>query len=248
VTPSGGGTSDSKTFEIFDVTSDTEGNGDTDDNTEGDGDTDDNTEGNGDTDDNTEGNGDTDDDSGGDTTALLDAGSGQDAAEPDADGDGLPDFIECVVNIDTDEDGIPNCEDDDDDGDGVPTRDEQGLDTDGDGIPNYLDADDDGDTYPTSFELQLGDSDEDGIPDYLDDDDDGDGLLTRDEAWDLDNDGVADPWQNGTNLRFGGGVGCSLAEAPANGLGLGGIASLVTLAALLNRRRKWQGSALKPQR
>ena len=39
-------------------------------------------------------------------------------------------------------------------------------DTDEDGLPNYLDTDDDGDGILTKDEL--GDSNDDGIPDYLD--------------------------------------------------------------------------------
>lgn len=63
------------------------------------------------------------------------------------------------------------------------------LDTDEDGIPNYYDFDDDGDNVPTAAELGSDplnpkDSDNDTIPDYLDEDDDNDGVLTRNE--DLD--------------------------------------------------------------
>jgi hypothetical protein len=69
------------------------------------------------------------------------------------------------------------------------------LDTDDDGIPNYLDDDDDGDNVLTSAEINNSDGDNnpttnpmntdadlpngDDIPDYLDNDDDGDGALTR---------------------------------------------------------------------
>ncbi|TRO63303.1 hypothetical protein [Christiangramia sabulilitoris] len=73
-------------------------------------------------------------------------------------------------------------------------------DSDEDGIPDYLDRDDDGDNVPTDLELLnsandpvneagLRDTDEDGIPNYLDDDDDNDGVLTRYEVSedDLDN-------------------------------------------------------------
>ncbi len=68
---------------------------------------------------------------------------------------------------------------------------EDGFDTDGDGLANFVDFDDDGDNIPTSEENpdpdgdgDLSDSqnsDTDNIPDYLDDDDDGDGVRTRDE-------------------------------------------------------------------
>ncbi len=59
-----------------------------------------------------------------------------------------------INEADIDEDGFPNYYDDDDDGDGILTRNEVPLDendepiftdTDGDNTPNYLDNDDDGD-------------------------------------------------------------------------------------------------------
>lgn len=64
------------------------------------------------------------------------------------------------------------------------------LDTDEDGIPNFMDEDDDGDNVPTIDEIEIDnegniiytDTDGDGTPDYLDPDDDGDGILTIDEA------------------------------------------------------------------
>jgi len=60
------------------------------------------------------------------------------------------------------------------------------TDTDEDGLLNYYDFDDDGDNIPTSAELgddplNPRDSDGDGIPDYLDEDDDNDLILTRNE-------------------------------------------------------------------
>jgi hypothetical protein len=60
------------------------------------------------------------------------------------------------------------------------------TDTDEDGLLNYFDFDDDGDNIPTSTEigsdpLNPRDSDGDGIADYLDEDDDNDLILTRNE-------------------------------------------------------------------
>ncbi|MEY8847744.1 hypothetical protein AB9K26_02955 [Psychroserpens sp. XS_ASV72] len=91
--------------------------------------------------------------------------------------------------VEDDEDGIQR-EDEDINQNG----DLEDDDTDNDGIPNYLDVDDDGDNVLTINELDTDnldgddnpltnpmDSDGDTIPDYLDTDDDGDGVLTRDE-------------------------------------------------------------------
>ncbi|WP_271393915.1 hypothetical protein [Aequorivita sinensis] len=85
------------------------------------------------------------------------------------------------------------------DNDGVPREYEFAGDTDDDGLDDMYDFDDDGDNVPTVFELNLEDDDEDpfsnpkdtdgdGVPDFLDNDDDNDGVLTRfeDENLDLD--------------------------------------------------------------
>ena len=83
------------------------------------------------------------------------------------------------------------------------------LDTDNDGLLNYYDEDDDGDNVLTIIELGIEfvlgntetplDSDEDGIYDYLDDDDDNDGVLTRYE----DANGDLDPTNDETELDEG---------------------------------------------
>ncbi|MFN3255495.1 MAG: LamG-like jellyroll fold domain-containing protein [Ilumatobacter sp.] len=80
--------------------------------------------------------------------------------------------------VDTDNDGLWNCEEDaNTDADGDPGTNPE-PDTDGDGTPNYLDADDDGDGTPTASEnadpngdgdpRDALDSDWDGQPDWLD--------------------------------------------------------------------------------
>ena len=84
---------------------------------------------------------------------------------------------------DTDNDGLLNACDTDDDGDGILDSDEEAGDTDGDGIPNTLDSDDDGDGIPTVIE-GTDDQDGDGISNYLDSDSDGDGL-SDDFEWDF---------------------------------------------------------------
>lgn len=142
----------------------------------------------------------------------------------DDDGDGLSNSEECPGGApcrDTDDDGIPDYQDPDDDNDGIPTASENppDQDTDSDGIPDYRDDDDDGDGRPTREEdlnedgdgdpsTNPTDLDEDGIPDYLDPDDqggptgdlDGDGLTNEREGElgtdpllaDTDGDGVGD--------------------------------------------------------
>jgi uncharacterized repeat protein (TIGR01451 family) len=136
----------------------------------------------------------------------------------DHDGDGILTGGEDVnedgdpTNDDADGDGIPNYLDPDDDGDGISTADEDvngdgdptNDDTDRDGTPDYLDpdVDHDGDGVSTVDEDVNGDgdatnddSDGDGIPDYLDLDDDGDWIPTADE--DVNGDG--DPTNDDTD-------------------------------------------------
>ena len=139
--------------------------------------------------------------------AYLDPNDAVSSNPGDGDGDGIPDDQECPTGIpcvDSDLDGIPDYMDGDDDGDGIPTSEEDadtdndgnpatnpGPDGDGDGVPDYLDpdtTDDDGDGLTNQEEDANGDGnpdnddlDGDGIPDYLDPDDDGDGRTTQEE-------------------------------------------------------------------
>jgi hypothetical protein len=83
----------------------------------------------------------------------------------DHDGDGIPSVMEGIdIEQDTDNDGIPDYLDIDDDGDNVKTSTETQNsggdptdtgypDTDGDGTPDYLDVDDDGDGVDTKWEV-----------------------------------------------------------------------------------------------
>jgi hypothetical protein len=113
--------------------------------------------------------------------------------QPDSDGDGIPDAVECPSGAscpDADGDGTPDYLDTDSDGDGIPDSVEGTGDVDGDGVPNYLDLDSDGDGIPDSVECPSGapcpDTDGDGTPNYLDIDSDGDGIPDSVE-------GIADP-------------------------------------------------------
>lgn len=103
--------------------------------------------------------------------------------------------------VEDDNDGIPaHLEDDNTDGDNNHLTNPR--DTDNDGIPDYLDSDDDGDNVPTANENPdpNGDGDlsdalnTDGtdLPDYLDTDDDNDGVITRYEDTNGDNDPTTD--------------------------------------------------------
>lgn len=139
----------------------------------------------------------------GGTSGDSDAGAGG----GDRDGDGLTDAEECPPGAecpDFDNDGFPDVEDPDDDGDGVPTStedldgdgDPRNDDTDRDGEPNYLDTDDDKDGILTKFEDINGNgnpaddnTDQDEFPNYLDTDDDNDTIPTNKERPDPNQDG-----------------------------------------------------------
>lgn len=94
-------------------------------------------------------------------------------------------ILEVIDCIDNDNDGVSTAQEDLN-GDGYPGND----DTDNDGIPNYLDEDDDNDNVDTIDETTgIGagfsgvsyifiDTDSDGIENYIDNDDDGDGILS----------------------------------------------------------------------
>ncbi len=105
--------------------------------------------------------------------------SGGDCLDPlsvDSDGDGVDDFTEVgdpTDPLDTDEDGIPDALDPDDDGDGVPTQEEGPTDADGDGIPAWRDPDSDGDGALDGDESSVDDADCDTIPDRFDGIEDG---------------------------------------------------------------------------
>lgn len=128
--------------------------------------------------------------SGSGATVFVITGFTDETANANPDNDGLTNIQEGWISggpyLDTDEDGIPNYLDKDDDGDNVPTVtelansdndpvNEQGFrDTDEDGIPNYLDNDDDNDGVLTRFEVQEGDENNpelfqtaEGIANYL---------------------------------------------------------------------------------
>ncbi len=162
-----------------------------------------------------------------------------DAFDPDcaAPGDCPGDVVAMAAPLpDFDSDGTPDVRDVDDDGDTIPTADEDvngngdptDDDTDGNGAPNYLDPDDDGDGLDTATEFAdsqqigenpetgvLGDPDGDGIPAWLDPDSDGDGVPDEEEGRDDDDgDGVpnhldADD-RSGERGFAGGGLGCGV--------------------------------------
>jgi len=119
----------------------------------------------------------------------------------DADGDGIPDYLDLDSDNDgipdasegrrdSDKDGLPNFIDKDSDNDGIPDIIEGAEDFDRDGKPNYIDTDSDNDGIKDSDE-GLDDPDNDGNPNYLDIDSDGDGAKDISEATrDSDGDGI----------------------------------------------------------
>jgi len=172
---------------------------------------------------------DTTDDRDSDNDGLTDAQEAKLKSNPhsvDSDNDGINDNEEIGSNIDdpldSDNDGILNLNDKDDDNDGLFTLYEievgtnplaidtdndglsdkaeltnsdgniQILDSDNDGMINAVDSDDDNDGLMTSVELSLG-------TDPMKEDTDGDGILDGDEVGsdtnnpnDIDNDGIPD--------------------------------------------------------
>ncbi len=101
------------------------------------------------------------------------AGCNLDDCAVDTDGDGLSDCEEGDAN--NDGDAFPDCNDDDSDGDGISDADEGSADSDDDGTPDRVDDDSDGDGIRDEFEGDA-DPDEDGLPARVDDDSDGDGV------------------------------------------------------------------------
>ena len=115
----------------------------------------------------------------------------------DGNGDGIDDNIAIK---DTDQDAIADRLDVDSDNDGIPDLIEGKLDSDNDGTPDYLDVDSDNDGISDATEANVStlDTDSDGIDDSYDVDQVGgvdannDGIADSSSLPDLDNDGVAD--------------------------------------------------------
>lgn len=120
----------------------------------------------------------------------------------DTDGDGISDYYD-RCDVDSDDDTLPNCQDEDSDNDTIPDYVEARLtlltpaDSDDDGLYDFIDTDSDNNGIPDSAEGQctqvLGedgnpvlenghpkytclDTDDDGLPDYIDDDNDNDAV------------------------------------------------------------------------
>ncbi len=154
-------------------------------------------------------------------------------SDPDKDGDSVPDEHDNCIDIvnhdqiDTDQDGVGDACDSDDDGDGVedtndafPTDPTEASDLDGDGTGDNADDDRDGDGVENSEDAfpedasRAYDTDGDGIADVNDDDDDGDGLLDVEDNFRLMPFSAIDqpgPYTVGTTERqFTGSTGRSL--------------------------------------
>jgi gliding motility-associated-like protein len=122
----------------------------------------------------------------------------------DTDGDGTPDWLDldsdndCIpdsyeLTVDTDVDGQGDWRDSDSDGDGIPDNVEADgscanpVDTDNDGIPDFRDLDSDNDGIPDAIEKGPNgstplDTDGDGTPDFRELDSDNDGITDEDEV------------------------------------------------------------------
>jgi len=123
----------------------------------------------------------------------------------DADGDGVPDYLQPQAPVGAPVTNPPaNL---DSDNDGIPDADEGTGDTDGDGIIDSMDIDSDNDGVLDEDETAR-DSDNDGIPNYLDLDSDNDGLTDTTEAGgsDLDGDGIVDNFADTDNDGWDDGV------------------------------------------
>jgi hypothetical protein len=151
---------------------------------------------------------------------------------PDEDGDTIMDHHEGLAPLegedapwhDFDEDGIPNYQDLDSDGDGLSDEIEAGdidpitfpFDSDNDGMADFVDLDADGNCLEDGVEGD-GDIDMDAVPDFADTDDDGDLISDAVEIGlgcdfpdhdgdgvpdyhdpDSDDDGIADVYEGGT--------------------------------------------------
>ncbi|WP_269013455.1 putative Ig domain-containing protein [Aquirufa nivalisilvae] len=121
----------------------------------------------------------------------------------DGNGDGWDDRGQYVPVIDTDKDGTPDFLDLDSDNDCIPDRVELGGDIDGDDKPNFRDLDSDNDGIPDALEAvscnSPVDTDKDGAKDFEDLDSDNDGIPDKIEAGsdpnnpvDTDKDGTPD--------------------------------------------------------
>ena len=138
----------------------------------------------------------------GTATADFDGDGIVDAIDLDDDNDGIPDTQEGDGTIDTDGDGMPDSMDLDSDGDGLtdafeadPTN---NFDTDGDGIvDNFADTDGDGLNDTTSPNMVPVDSDGDGMPNFQDLNSDNDLFTDAIEDGDFDGNGIHDSIESG---------------------------------------------------
>jgi len=127
------------------------------------------------------------------------ADPGDDIINLDNDNDGIPNTVE--GDADQDADGIPNFQDLDSDNDGITdNREAGGVDADSNGIVDDLvDSNNDGlDDGVATNPLPVPDTDGDGLADYLDSDSDQDGLPDLLEAGgtDADANGLVDGFQD----------------------------------------------------
>jgi len=145
---------------------------------------------------------------------------GDDILDLDSDDDGIPNAVEGPG--DNDGDGIANSLDLDSDNDGIPDILEAGgVDADGNGtVDNFTDANNDGlDDTVAATPLPVPNNDNDSLPDYLDTDSDQDGLSDVFETGgiDADDDARADGAVGANGLVDGATVAAPLLDTDADG-------------------------------
>ncbi len=159
-----------------------------------------------------------------------------DAIDLDDDNDGIPDAQEGDGAIDTDDDGMPDSMDSDSDNDGLTDAFEadpsNNFDADGDGIvDNFADENGDGLNDNTSPDMVPANSDSDSQPNFQDLNSDNDLYTDAIEDGDYDNNGIHDSIESGCDD-------CLEAGDGGGGGGSSGWLFLMALIALLAMRAK----------
>lgn len=135
--------------------------------------------------------------------ALANCSVHAQSLQNDSDGDGLKDAYELKIGSesylsDTDGDAVKDAQE-------VGENKDKPMDSDNDGVIDVLDYDDDNDGLPTYLESKK-DSDKDGLLDYLDSDSDNDGIADGEEAGFLNQDKNLDGVDDAFDMNHDGAV------------------------------------------